>query len=268
MPSPTHEPVLGGMRVWVTRPEHQAQGLCDQIQKAGGQSLAFPLLAIESFPYVPQRPLLRDLAQYHVILFVSANAVSAALPHVQALGGLPASAMLGVVGAATARALRQQFGRDPDLVPEARYDSEGLLALAPLQRLDNKAVLIIRGDGGRETLAETLRGRGARVDYAAVYRRRLAPVDLQTQFARQPDVIVITSGEALRHLAALAEQQQQGWVFDKPLVVVHERIKRLAEELGFRAEIRVSDAVDDAAVVKTLRAWVQYTGPRSKEDTE
>src|SRR6185295_3375161 len=56
-------------------------------------------------------------------------------------------------------------------VPATTFDSDGLLRLPELADVRGKLVLILRGDGGREQLAEALRSRGARVDTIACYRR-------------------------------------------------------------------------------------------------
>ncbi|WP_205523206.1 uroporphyrinogen-III synthase, partial [Pseudomonas viridiflava] len=61
--------------------------------------------------------------------------------------------------------------------PARGDDSEALLALRELQAAlatsASPRVLILRGEGGREALAECLRGQGVAVDYLPLYRRSL-----------------------------------------------------------------------------------------------
>ena len=78
------------------------------------------------------------------------------------------------VGAGTAAALRRA-GAGTVAAPR-RMDSEGLLALPGLQRLDALEVGLVTAPGGRGTLEPALRARGADVRRANVYQRiPLAP---------------------------------------------------------------------------------------------
>jgi uroporphyrinogen-III synthase len=103
------------------------------------------------------------------------------------------------VGATTA-ASWQESGVQPQVPQDAR--SEGLLALPALNAVRGKRILILRGDGGREFLAEQLRGRGALVDYCECYLASLVPLDgaaLCTQWRTAGvDSVIIDSGEILR----------------------------------------------------------------------
>ena len=60
--------------------------------------------------------------------------------------------------------------------PAEGDDSEALLELASLREAiagPDPRVLILRGEGGRELLAERLRELGASVEYLELYRREL-----------------------------------------------------------------------------------------------
>jgi uroporphyrinogen-III synthase len=73
----------------------------------------------------------------------------------------------------TAATLRSS-GVEP-LVP-AREDSEGLLALPQLQVVAQRRIVLVKGPGGRELIADTLRERGAEVIEFNCYRRQYIPV--------------------------------------------------------------------------------------------
>jgi len=253
---PTTE--LAGRTILVTRPEHQAEPLCRLIEQAGGRPLRLPALIISANSGDPELAhRLAHLSDYQVAIFISPNAVTFGLAAIARCGGLTASLLLATVGQGSARALQQQLGRLPDLVPEGGYDSEALLQLEPLQHVNGKRVLIFRGVGGRELLAETLRGRGARVDYAEVYRRSAPPPPDNGDWLDKTDIITLTSGEAVRNLVAMTPQSAQPQLFAKPLVVVSERCATLARQLGFQQPILVTPLAGDQAIVDTLREWTR-----------
>lgn len=250
---------LDGTVVLVTRPEQQADHLCALIEAAGGTALRLAVLAIAE-PEQDEllRARLAGLKAYHLALFVSANAVHRGLPRVEAGGGFPDTIRVAAVGQATARALAQH-GRRVDLCPARDFSSEALLALAELQDLHGHRVLIFRGQGGRELLAETLRARGAQVDYAEVYRRVPARPDcsaLMRAWARgQMHVVVATSGEILRALYDLLEPHGQRALCQTALVVVSDRMLKLARELGFSADVVVAERAADESIVDAVVRW-------------
>ena len=191
---------LDGLRVLITRPAHQAAPLQQRLEQAGGQWLLFPLLAIEgSAEPDALQDLFKQLASLDLLIFVSPNAVEFGLPLLDQAGGLPESVQLACVGKGTARKLIELTGRQPNIQPSDRFDSEALLALPAMQQVAGKSILIVRGQQGREHLAESLRARGAKVRYAEVYRRVKPDNDEQILIRalqqKQIDIISITSSE-------------------------------------------------------------------------
>jgi uroporphyrinogen-III synthase len=152
-------------------------------------------------------------------------------------------------------ALCRRLGRDPDLVPQGSFDSESLLALEPLQHVSGKRIVIFRGNGGRELLADTLRQRGARVDYAEVYRRGPPPPPADTEWLQKTDIITLTSSEALHNLVTMTPATARDALYDKPLVVISERSAQLARQLGFRQSVLLTPRACDEAIIATLMQW-------------
>lgn len=245
---------LEGIGVLVTRPAHQAGPLCERIEAAGGRAVRFPLLTIHDSGDTPQvNALLAQLGDYHIAIFVSPNAVHFGLDAIERHGGLPEQLQLAAVGQGSARELQRRTGHPPDLVPTERFDSEGLLALQGLQQVAGKRILILRGNGGRELLAQTLRERGARVDYAEVYRReRPSAAAAEPDWLEKTDIITLTSGEALENLVALTPAAEQSMLLSKPLVVVSDRTTARAQALGFRHAARVAARADDDAILEAV----------------
>lgn len=243
---------LAGVRVLLTRPQGQLETLQDMIAARGGTPVSLPLLTIT--PLAP--PSANALQTADIVIFVSSNAVE----HARALfAQLPAMALVGAIGRATAKAL-QAAGVRVDLLPD-HYDSESFLILPELQALTGKRITIVRGAGGREKLAEELRLRGARVKYLEVYRRDCPAWSVaEVQSALCADIITITSAEALRNLAELARAHHAPALFAKPLAVFHERIASRAPQLGFTLKPFVAQQASDTALVEAVLDWHQQQG--------
>lgn len=249
---------LAGLRVVITRPATQATDLQTRLEQAGARALRFPLLAITG-PADPAaaRDALAHLDEVDLMIFVSPNAVRYGLEQLPA-EGLPDKLLVGCVGQGTARALQQHTGRQPDLIPHTGHDSEALLALPPLQQVSGKQILIVRGAGGREHLAESLRARGAQVRYAEVYRRVKPDNDpevLLTPLRKgEIDIISVTSTEALNNLIEFCAAEPVT-LQRTPLVVFHQRIADAARQRGFHGPLLVCDQPGDEGLLDTLRRW-------------
>ncbi|MBI5006447.1 MAG: uroporphyrinogen-III synthase [Nitrosomonadales bacterium] len=244
------EQALAGLNIVVTRPREQAAGLIQRIQHLGGNALPFPLLEIEAAPDAQalQQQLSR-LGQADIVIFISPNAVSHGMAAIAAAGGLPPALQIATVGHGSARAL-QELGVAKVIVPAERFDSEGLLAVPELQQVAGKRVMILRGDGGRELLGDTLKARGAVVEYVTCYVRRKHALDAAALRAARPDAITVTSSEALTHLWELLQGTEPAGA---ALFVPHPRIAELARRQGWR-HIVVSGSGDDG-LIASLVAW-------------
>jgi uroporphyrin-3 C-methyltransferase len=252
---------LAGRHIVVTRPRAQAAGLAALIEAEGGIPVVFPVIDIQ--PALDQAPLVSTkLGDYQLAVFISPNAVDYSLPSLLAAGPWPNGLQAAAVGAGTVKAL-EKFGISGTVVPSERFDSEGLLELPALQaeRVAGQRVLILRGDGGRELIADTLRERGATVDYLSCYRR-LPPGDgvqvLSDLAARGAlDALTVSSSEGLRNLQQLLEapaQQALGeQLYGTPCFVPHARIAEVARELGYRQVILTGPA--DAGLIAGLCAY-------------
>jgi uroporphyrinogen-III synthase len=238
---------LAGQRILVTRPEAQADGLAERIRQNGGEAILFPVIRIENSVNHSNWQAL-DLNRYNWLIFVSRNAVEG----FQAAGHatLPEGLRLAAVGDGTASAMRAA-GLAVDCQPDISNGSEGLLQMPAMQNLSGQQVLIVRGDGGRELLADTLSARGATINYIEVYRRALASHDRSACMrAMHADKLVCTSVAGVDNLCRILTEFKAD-LFCKPLVVISERIKQHARTLGFRW-VEVSHSASDDAVLQTL----------------
>ncbi|MGK0674683.1 MAG: uroporphyrinogen-III synthase [Halothiobacillaceae bacterium] len=237
---------LLGLRVAITRPAGQSVHVVDRIRAAGGEAIALPLLEITP-PTIPVHPdeLKQQLEAAEVVIFISPNAVRMA-QRILSASDWPRGARLACVGHGTARALREAGFHDL-LVPAEGADSEALLALTEMHEVRDRHILIVRGEGGRTLLANTLTQRGAHVDHAVVYCRRPLPPDLVALRAWGEMIFVITSTEALRVLVAAAHTQTTvDWLREQVFVFGHPRIAETGRTLGLLHGIIVGSPADDA----------------------
>lgn len=243
---------LRGLSVLVTRPSEQADALCELIEQARGRPVRLPVLEILP-PRDPEAAgrLLQEAAKADLLIFVSANAVRHAFPLLPDM--LPAGLSIAAVGRATARAL-EEVGLEPTLVPAGRFDSEGLLALPELGEMEQKRVIIVRGEGGRERLRRTLEERGARVDYAEVYRRscvRRNTANLVASWEAMVQAVTVTSVGILECLWDLLDERGKSLLRDTHLVVLSERIADRARDLGCRRVV-VTKQAGERAILRAL----------------
>lgn len=242
----------------VTRPAHQAAHLCDLIIAAGGIPVALPVLAIEEPEDLgPARTLAARLNEFAIAIFVSVNAVEQGLALIRKHGGMPPHLKIAAVGRRTAEALLRHGGRIDFQAPPP-YNSEALLAAAELQTVGGKRIVIFRGSGGRELLADTLRQRGAEVAYAEVYRR-VKPDSKLADTVRQAgeiDLVMVTSQDGLRNLVEMADREdRRAWLLNKQLVAISVRVAQLADELGFKHRALTADQATDEAMMAACAAW-------------
>ncbi len=243
------------MNILVTRPKNQADNLCKLIEKIGGTPVKFPVLEIIPVePFDEIKRTLNALHQYQWLFFVSTNAVNFALRANNGKIDCSEQTRIVAVGQTTAKALRNA-GLNVDLVPEQQFNTEAILAMPQMQELNGQSCLIVRGQGGRELLAQTLEERGAQVYYLEVYRRIMPETDTgsveKLLHQNQLDVITITSGEALNNLLKMLDSSIHRQLLATPLAVISQRIGKLAVERGFK-QVFVSEKPADTALVKAI----------------
>ena len=250
---------LHGVGVLVTRPGHQSDRLCRLIEQRGGKAIAFPVLEI--LDPVDSQALAKcvdALETYDWAIFISANAVDRALTGTLARRGWPETVRIAVVGKRSAEELRR-FGLAADACPERNFTSEALLALPEMQAVGGSRVVIFRGNGGREYLAEILRQRGAEVDYVEAYQRICPQIDsaelVDIWHTGPVDVVLVNSVESLENLVELAGDAGRSLLLQTPLIVASERILPVAHSLGFESRPVLAESATDEAMLNALLEW-------------
>ena len=233
------------MRVIVTRPAAQAAEWLLRLRAQNVDAVALPLMAVAPVAdHAAVEAAWASLSTQRLVVFVSPNAAE----HFFALrpAGMiwPEGVLAGSPGPGTTQTLLGLGVPAAQTVAPAadapQFDSESLWQQLAAHGWQGANVLIVRGEGGRDWLADTLRGQGARVDHVAAYRREApsftaAQQALLNQALRQPASFLwfFSSSEAIDHLERLAAGTQPARWADARALATHPRIAGRARQLGF-----------------------------------
>ena len=232
-------------RLLITRFTPHAQRLADLLNEQGIYSLAQPLLEIK----VVEHCVNPFIKHYDFIIAISCNAVEYTNT-ILAGEEWPTSHYLAV-GDATKSLLKKRV-KSSVSVPTTAFNSEGLLSLPVLKRLEHCSVLILRGVGGREYLKEQLIERGAHVDYCESYQRVAIklPRSVMLHKWQQQNIngVIISSIELLEQLINVVPSENESWLKSLTLFAASERILKYAQELGFHKTALLPSIADQEII--------------------
>jgi len=257
------EASLDGLGVLITRPRRQASELAAAVESCGGVAVVFPVIEIAPRARTEIAAGLKRLADADITVFISGNAVE----H----GAEYATGQIAAIGPTTAAAL-EAAGSTVDIRPSSGFDTEHLLAEPAFDDVAGKSIRIVRGMGGRERLAETLRQRGARVDYVEVYERRLPEYtantisDLESRWLRGDiGAVVVMSVQSLENLVELLPRSARERLAATPLVTPAERVLKEALDHYPGCPARLAHGPRTADIVDALKATVGQHASRSAD---
>ncbi len=264
---------LVGLTVLNTRPSRQARALGQAIDQSGGQQIAFPALVIQPFFSRLAMTILASGQHFDVVIFVSANAVTvlqrllsddARIDSEQrqkvatTLAGLTENTTVIAVGEATANVLRSH-GLQPLIPEQGDYRSEALLQLPILQNAAKHKILLVKGEGGRNLLADILRKVGATLSILECYRRLPSNADPQHVSAGLErgviDIVIVTSIDSAAALLAHFGQEQRRRLLDLPWLVLSERMQQTCRQLGCNNRLLVPAQINQQGIVACLTDW-------------
>jgi len=241
------------MAVLVTRPDEQGKALCQQLANVGITALHQPLITIEAGTDLPH--LIPEIHKSDTIIAVSQHAVALSdqfLRNQQSFW--PTSPRYLAVGQKTAHLLSKASGQSVNY-PQIS-DSEHLLELADLKSVSGQHITILRGNGGRELIYDTLTERGATVHYKEVYQRANLSFNgsqcVEKWQQAQVDTLIITSSHQLTYFLSQLNDTCVKWALQLNLVVPSERIARDAKALGFEHTL-VSQSASNPDLVAALQ---------------
>jgi uroporphyrinogen-III synthase len=239
------ERTLEGMGIVLTRPLDQSRATAARLEPLGATVFVFPALAIVDPPDAGTLDrTIAELDKFSLGIFVSANAVERGLGAARSRRAWPAGLKVAAVGGATAQALRDA-GHGDVIVPTTGADSEALLAMPQLQSVEGQNIIVFRGEGGRELIAEVLTGRGARVTCLTCYRRVRPEGDPRALLAAwrsgKVDAVSAMSAESLANFLEMVGTEGRTLMQSTPLLVPHPRVAERAHRLGLD-KVAVTDA--------------------------
>ena len=249
------------MRLVLTRPRPQCAEWLTRLAALGVDAVAVPLIAIEagSDAQAAGRAWQR-LPGAALAMFVSPNAVERFFAARPAGQSWPADALAATVGPGSAQALLAagvpaELLRQPPADAES-FDSEHLWPLLSAEDWQGRRALMLRGEGGRDWLAERLRERGAEVESFNIYRRSCPRLNAAEQGLLDRALAVpgehawlFSSSEAVLNLRSLGARPAPGSL----AIATHPRIAETARAQGWpHVVLARPDAAAVACAYRTL----------------
>lgn len=267
---------MSAKTIVITRPSGQARQLSEALQA----SLLKSGITKENSPKIISLPLLtivpkiggglahqisEILQSADLAIFVSPNAIECTMRLLEKSWQDLSNHLIpiGVMGGSSMAALKNHgIGVESSptkvILPQdnTQWDSEGLWA--ELQKLNwdwsIKKVIIFKGEGGRDWLADTLKNAGAQIEAISVYAR--VPLDLDSPAWRDihemdfaQSLWLLSSSEAVRYLA------QAKLPLDLATAICpHHNIADATEHVGF-GEVFTCEPGDNALIAAS-QAWL------------
>ncbi|NOY17483.1 MAG: uroporphyrinogen-III synthase [Gammaproteobacteria bacterium] len=246
---------LQGCTLVVTRPTGQADNLIHALESAGATVVHYPVIKIAA---IPEQEKLLELAKqlntYDMAIFISRNAVIYGTALLQQ-ADWPQNTEIAAIGNGTAQQL-QSMGYKTDIISSTTANSEGLLSEPAMNSVKGKRILIFRGKGGKEKLAEALRTRGAQIDYFECYERHRPQVNtkiLRRLWDRNSlNGIILTSAEGLKNLYQMVNKNDLPRLNTTPLYVISSTMVELCGKLGYKLTPVLMPSAQDEDVLESV----------------
>ncbi|AZZ96653.1 uroporphyrinogen-III synthase [Pseudoalteromonas sp. R3] len=239
------------VKLAITRPAGKGTLLADQLEAQGISCDCTPVLELVKLPVSETE--LAPVTDADLLIFISQDAVHYLAQHQP---NFSADCQFFAVGDKTAAAIEACFDRKA-CVPQ-QHDSEGLLALAALQQVEGKRVVVVKGRGGRTLISKMLKQRGALVSHCVVYERIPAATgsDIWLDHWQRLgiDGIVITSNAAIDAIFNTQQSELLNWLSSRRFYLVSQRsAEYLREQYAIEdKQIAISAGADNNALLACI----------------
>ena len=246
----------------IIRPSNRPKQDIQTCHAAGWQAQVLSPIEIEADRSALNK-LPEQFKQADVVFWVSPTAIETAAPHLNFSEGPKAHITVGQ----TSQHTLAQFSPYPVFSPEDGNDSEAVLRMPIWKNLPpNARVLIIRGHGGRDFLAEKLTELGFQIDIAEIYFRRPHAIDWQSFKTEDIAAAYVTSGEIAREFFHQIPPQFSRF-FESLLYFTHH--PRIADALRIVGAKHVETVTSLSAALSSMPQRSQAVNPvEDNKDTQ
>ena len=219
-----------------SRPQETNVQLSDDLKKSEIKLLSFPLTEIHPLNnYQIFDGVIKNIKTYQHIIFISTNAVHFFLERVKKLSlQIPKNLIFSSIGPTTKLLLQKKLSVDVHF-PIKTFDSEHLLKEKIYNNVEGQKILIIRGEGGRETLKNALEEKGGIVNYGECYVRKYVDIDLiqlkNDLVNYHHQFIIFSSTNSAKHFIDQLHNIETGWLQNIKIIVNHKKIEGLLSKI-------------------------------------
>ena len=219
-----------------TRPQKTNVQLSDELKNSEIKLLSFPLTEIHPLNnYQIFDGVIENIKTYQHIIFISTNAVHFFLERVKKLSlQIPKNLIFSSIGPTTKLLLQKKLSVDVHS-PIKTFDSEHLLKEKIYNNVGGQKILIIRGEGGRETLKNALEEKGGIVNYGECYVRKYVDIDLiqlkNDLVNYHHQFILFSSTNSAKHFIDQLHNIETGWLQNIKIIVNHKKIEGLLSKI-------------------------------------
>ena len=219
-----------------TRPQKTNVQLSDELKNSEIKLLSFPLTEIHPLNnYQIFDGVIKNIKTYQHIIFISTNAVHFFLERVKKLSlQIPKNLIFSSIGPTTKLLLQKKLSVDVHF-PIKTFDSEHLLKEKIYNNVEGQKILIIRGEGGRETLKNALEEKGGIVNYGECYVRKYVDIDLiqlkNDLVNYHHQFILFSSTNSAKHFIDQLHNIETDWLQNIKIIVNHKKIEGLLSKI-------------------------------------
>ncbi|MFD1736008.1 uroporphyrinogen-III synthase [Bacillus salitolerans] len=225
----------------ITRDGKSNEQLAAHISKLGGVPISVPLLDFRLSTITEhEERIIHDLMQYDWIVFTSANGVSYFFELYYKLKKESVLRLpnIAVVGEKTKNSIEER-GFIPSLVPK-EYVAECLIEMFMQEPIEQKKILLIKGNLARPVLANGLKELGVTVHELVVYETYCPATreQLKQLLHQRVDAITFTSPSTIKHFVQLLRDENwQSWINKTLVCCIGPITQKTALEYGIIPQI-------------------------------